>query len=132
MANKSTQFGQPNGNTPHKLTVEEVRKGNKHSIESHRRNKSWKEILEIIGNMPVRSQGNRKMLSAAGIKEKDQIGDVAKMFILDSKSQAGDLKAQELEAKIRGLFAPIKNVNENHNLEYKPLVDLTNRTKNGE
>lgn len=132
MANKSTQYGQPNGNIPHKLTVEELRKGAEASHEKHRQNKTWKQILDMLGEKQVRSQNNRKMLSAAQIPSDEQISDVAKMFILDSKSQAGDMKALELEAKIRGLFAPVKNLNENHNIDVTPLVDLTKRIKNGE
>ena len=116
----------------HKLTVAEQSAGGKKSVEVRRQKKTWKQILEMLGEKPVRSQNNRKLMTAAGIDEEEQIADVAKLFVLDSKAQAGDMKALELEAKIRGQFAPIKNINENHNLEYKPLVDLTERKKNGD
>lgn len=116
----------------HKLSVEEQSAGGKKSVEVRRQKKSWKQILDMLGEKPVRSQNNRKLLTAANIPEEDQISDVAKLFILDSKAQAGDMKALEMEAKIRGQFAPIKNLNENHNIEYKPLVDLTERKKNGD
>ena len=116
----------------HKLTVAEQSAGGKKSVEVRRQKKSWKQILEMLGEKQVRSKNNRNLLKAANIDEDEQISDVAKLFILDSKSQAGDLKALELEAKIRGQFAPIKSVNENHNVEYKPLVNLTERKKNGE
>lgn len=116
----------------HKLTVEEASKGGKKSVEVRRQKKTWKQILEMLGEKKVRSNSNRKLLEAAGIGEEEQISDVAKLFILDSKSQAGDMKALELEARIRGTFSPVKNINENHNIEIKPLVDLTKRKKNGE
>ena len=60
MANKSTQYGQPNGNTPHELTVEEQRKGAKASHEKHRQNKSWADILKRLGDLPVKSEKNIK------------------------------------------------------------------------
>lgn len=116
----------------HKLTVEEQSAGGRKSVEVRRQKKTWKQILDMLGEKQVRSQNNRKLLSAAQIPEEDQISDVAKLFILDSKSQAGDMKALELEAKIRGQFAPVKNLNENHNIDVTPLVDLTKRAKNGE
>lgn len=116
----------------HKLTVAEQSAGGKKSVEARRQKKSWKQILEMLGGMEVKNKNYKNLMNAANIPENEQISDVAKLFILDSKSRAGDMKALELEAKIRGQFAPIKNVNENHNVEYKPLVNLTERKKNGE
>lgn len=131
MANKSTQFGQPNGNPPHELTVEEQRKGAQKSHETHRRNKTWAEILERMGNLPVKSEKNKAIMRDAGLTDDEMISDFQKLFRLNMKADAGDPKAIEMIAKIRGELRNI-NINENHNIEYQPLVDLTKRKKNGE
>lgn len=117
MANKSTQYGQPNGNTPHELTVEEQRKGAKASHEKHRQNKSWADILKRLGDLPVKSEKNIKIMKDAGITSDELISDVQKMFILNKKADAGDLKAIETIARIRGELAPIRNQNENYEME---------------
>lgn len=131
MANKSTQFGQPNGNIPHELTVEEQRKGAEASHEKHRQNKSWAQILERIGSLPVKSEKNKAIMRDAGITDEEMISDVQKLFRLNMKADAGDPKAIEMIAKIRGELKNV-NINENHNIEYTPLVDLTKRKKNGQ
>lgn len=116
----------------YKLSVEEQSAGGKKSVEVRRRKKAWKQLLEMLGDKQVRGKNKKDLLASLGLPEDEQTSDVAKMFVLDSKAQNGDIKALELIAKIRGEFAPIKSVNENHNVEYKPLVDLTERKKNGE
>ena len=130
MANKSTQYGQPNGNIPHVLTVEEQRKGAEKSHEKHRKNKTWSEILERIGSLPVKSEKNKAIMRDAGLTDEEMISDVQKLFRLNMRADSGDPKAIEMIAKIRGELRNI-NINENHNVEYKPLVDLTKRAKNG-
>lgn len=114
----------------HKLTVEEQSRGGTESGKSRRRNKTWAEILERIGNLPVKSKKNREIMREAGITDEEMISDVQKLFRLNMKADAGDPKAIEMIAKIRGELRNI-NINENHNIEYKPLVDLTKRKKNG-
>lgn len=131
MANKSTQFGQPNGNEQHQLTEEEVRKGGVHSGEARREKKTWAQILERIGSLPVKSEKNKAIMRDAGITDDEMISDVQKLFRLNMKADAGDPKAIEMIAKIRGELKNV-NINENHNIEYTPLVDLTKRKKNGE
>lgn len=115
----------------HQLTVEEASRGGRKSGEVRRRQRSWKELLNRLGQLPVSNQNNAQMMKSAGLSEDEINSDMAKMYRLDLAAQNGDVKAMELQAKIRGEFSPIKNVNENHNIEYKPLVDLTKRPKNG-
>lgn len=117
------------------LTAEKQRKiasqGGKASVEARRQKKTWSEILERIGNLPVKSQKNKAIMREAGLTDEEMISDVQKMFRLNMKADAGDAKAIELIAKIRGELKNI-NVNENYNTEVKPLVDLTERKKNGQ
>lgn len=116
----------------HQLTVEEASRGGRKSGEVRRQQRSWKELLNRLGQLPVLNQNNAQMMKSAGLSEDEINSDMAKMYRLDLAAQNGDVKAMELQAKIRGEFSPIKNVNENHNIEYKPLVDLTKRKKNGQ
>lgn len=115
----------------HKLTLDEQSKGGVKSGEVRRQNKTWAEILEKMGSLPVKSKKNREIMKAAGITDEEMISDVQKMFRLNLLADSGDLKAIETIAKIRGELRNI-NINENHNIEYKPLVDLTRRKKNGD
>lgn len=132
MANKGTQFGQPNGNEKHELTEDDARKGGINSGKARREKKSWAEILERIGNLPVKSEKNKAIMRDAGITDEEMISDVQKLFRLNMKADSGDPKAIEMIAKIRGELRNI-NINENYNLDYKPIVDLTQvRKKNGE
>ena len=116
----------------HEEAVKNGRKGGIASGASRRQVATWKEILEMLGAKKAKSKKIRELMTELGIPEEKQVSDVAKMFNLDLRSQSGDPKALDTEAKIRGQFAPIKSVNENHNVEYKPLVDLSERKKNGE
>lgn len=115
----------------HQLTVEEQSKGGKKSGETRRQRKSWKELLDKLGQLPVASKNNAQMMKSLGLTDEEINSDMAKMYRLDLAAQNGDVKALELQAKIRGEFSPVKNVNENHNIDYKPLIDLTKRRKNG-
>ena len=117
MANKSTQFGQPNGNEKHQLTEDDARKGGIKSGEARREKKSWADILKRLGDLPVKSEKNIKIMKDAGITSDELISDVQKMFILNKKADAGDLKAIETIARIRGELAPIRNQNENYEME---------------
>ena len=132
MPKSDTQFNGPRANPKHELTKEEVRKGGINSGMARAKKKTWKELLDMFGEKGAKSKKMKELMKELGIPENEQTSDAAKMFNLDLRSQSGDPKALETEAKIRGQFAPIKSVNENHNLEYKPLIDLTERKKNGE
>ena len=112
--------------------VKNGRKGGVASGVAKRKYNTWNDILEMLGAKKAKSKKIKELMKELGIPDNEQTSDVAKMFNLDLRSQSGDPKALETEAKIRGQFAPTKNVNENHNIEYKPLVDLTKRKKNGE
>lgn len=87
------------------------------SGEARRKKKAWKEILEKIGALPIKSEKNRKIMLDAGLSEEDMTSDAQKLYRLNLKADAGDLKAIETIARIRGEFAPIKTQNENYEME---------------
>ena len=132
MPKSDTQFNGPRANPKHELTEEEVRKGGVNSGKARAKKRTWKELLDMFGEKGAKSNETKELMTELGIPEDEQTSDAAKMFNLDLRSQSGDPKALDTEAKIRGEFAPTKNRNENHNIEYKPLVDLTERKKNGQ
>lgn len=113
----------------HKLTVEEQSKGGKASGEARRQRKTLKEIGDMIGGLAVSSEKNRKIMRDAGISDEDMIRDVEAMFMLSLKAKNGDTKSIELMAKLRG---QLKEQQQIEVAEMKPLVDLTQRPKNGE
>lgn len=99
--------------------------GGKASGKARRQKKAWSEILERIGNLPVKSQKNRAIMREAGLTDDEMISDVQKMFQLNMKADAGDLKAIETIAKIRGELKNI-NINENYNTEVVPdVIDIS-------
>lgn len=87
------------------------------SGEVRRQQSEWAKMLDFLGKRNAYSKKNRDLMSEAGIDSDKQTSDMAKMFVLDIKSQSGDPKSIELEAKIRGQFAPTHNVNENFDME---------------
>lgn len=103
-------------------------KGGIASGEARRRNKTLKEIGDMIGSLAIESDRKRALMKQAGITDEDMINDVGMMFRLNLKAQQGDVRAAEFIAKIRG---QIKEQISAEVAEVKPLVDLTKRVKNG-
>ena len=124
MANPDTLVPQA-----HKLTVEEASKGGKKSGEVRRQRKTLAQIGDMIGGLDIKSPKTRAILRDAGITDEDMINDVGMMFRLNLKAQTGDPKAIELLSKLRGQF---KEISQTEVIAPKPLVDLTERKKNGE
>ena len=113
----------------HKLTVEEQSKGGKKSGEVRRQRNTLAQIGDMIGSLDIKSPKNRAILRDAGITDEDMINDVGMMFRLNLKAQTGDAKSIELLSKLRGQF---KEISQTEVIAPKPLVDLTERKKNGE
>ena len=113
----------------HKLTVEEQSMGGKASGKARRQRKTLREIGDMIGGLDVMSEKNRDVMKKAGISDEDMIRDVEAMFILSTKASNGDPRAMELMAKLRGQLKEQQSIEV---AEVKPLVDLTQRKKNGE
>ena len=96
------QFGKPNGNTPHELTVDEQRAGGLKSVEARRQKKTLRELGNMIGSLQVNSEKNRAIMREAGIADEDMIRDTEALFRISLKAQQGDVKAAEFLAKLRG------------------------------
>lgn len=106
-----------------------ARKGGIASGEARRQRKTLAQIGEMIGGLDIKSPKNRAILRDAGITDEDMINDVGMMFRLNLKAQTGDAKAIELLSKLRGQF---KEISQTEVIAPKPLIDLTERKKNGE
>ena len=118
----------PNG---HKLTLAEQSAGGKASGEARRRMKNLKMCLEYLGGKPVTNERIRKTMSEFGIPEDEQTIEMAGALKIAAGFMNGDHKA--VQEYMKGTGQEItRSVNENHNIEYKPLVDLTKRKKNGQ
>lgn len=85
----------------HILTVEEQSKGGKASGEARRRQRTLKEIGDMIGKLPMKSQKNIELLKKAGLEDEDMIRDVSMMFRLAMNAENGDPRSIELLAKLR-------------------------------
>ena len=113
----------------YKLSVEEAKKGGINSGKARRRQKTLREIGDMIGALDIKSEKAREILRNAGISDENMIQDVGMMFRLNLKAQNGDTRASELLAKLRGQFKEQISAEVS---EVKPLIDLTKRKKNGE
>lgn len=85
----------------HVLTVEEQSKGGIASGEARRKQRTLKEIGDMIGKLPMKSQKNIELLKKAGLEDEDMIRDVGMMFRLAVNAENGDPRSIELLAKLR-------------------------------
>lgn len=115
----------------HTLSVEEASRGGKASGESRRKMKNLKMCLEYLAQKPVTNERIKKAMSEFGIPEDEMTIEMAGALKIAAGFMSGDHRAVQEYMKGTGQEI-IKNVNENHNIEYKPLVDLTKRKKNGQ
>ncbi|MBR3139070.1 hypothetical protein IKG38_03640 [Candidatus Saccharibacteria bacterium] len=115
----------------HEEAVKNGRKGGIESGKAKRRQKTLAEIGDMLGSLEIKSEKNKQILRDAGVADEDLINDTMGMWQLTMKAAKGDPNAMEKLAKIRKQLQTV-NVNENHNYEMKPLVDLTKRKKNGD
>ena len=115
----------------HVLSVEEASKGGKASGESRRKMKNLKMCLEYLAGKQVTNEKIKRAMSEFGIPEDEMTIEMAGALKIAAGFMNGDHRAVQEYMKGTGQEI-IKNVNENHNIEYKPLVDLTKRKKNGQ
>lgn len=104
-------------------------KGGVASGEARRKKKTLKEIGDMIGSLDIKDAKVRELLAKAGIAEEDMVRDAGMMFTLAIKAGKGDTRSAELIAKIRGQLKEQQSIEV---AEVKPLIDLTQRKKNGE
>ena len=102
---KKNQFGQPNGNPRH--------------------NGAWKK--EDTARYKL-----EQMLKLSEI-ELDNVSQDTSAPLFERKLARciAEGKWKEIEGMMNQVYGQPKVVQENHNIEYKPLVDLTKRKKNG-
>lgn len=100
------QFGQPNGNPRH--------------------NGAWKKedtARYKLEQMLKLSESELRSLA----QDKD-----APLFERKLATCIATGKWKEIEGMMNQVYGQPKVIQENHNIEYKPLIDLTKRKKNGE
>lgn len=76
-------------------------KGGIASGEARRKQRTLKEIGDMIGKLPMKSQKNIELLKKAGLEDEDMIRDVGMMFRLAVNAENGDPRSIELLAKLR-------------------------------
>lgn len=76
-------------------------KGGIASGEARRKQRTLREIGDMIGKLPIKSENNKKLLRDAGLTDDDMIRDVAMMFRLAVNADKGDPRSIELLAKLR-------------------------------
>lgn len=116
--------------TPEELR-EITRKGGIASGEARRRKRTLKELLEAVAEKNVQSDKIKKTLSDLGFEDNEQTYNLAIAVRIMNGALNGDHKS--ISEYMDGTGQKItRNINENHNIEYKPLIDLTKRKKNGD
>lgn len=105
------------------------RKGGKKSGEARRRKKTLKELMERFGALDLPPSEMREELLKAGVPSEELSNDMALVIGQYLAAIKGNPTAAAFVRDTKG--EKPKEVVENHNIEYKPLVDLTKRKKNG-
>lgn len=106
-------------------------KGGIASGEARRKKRTLKELLEAVAEKNVQSDKIKKTLSDLGFEDNEQTYNLAIAVRIMNGALNGDHKS--ISEYMDGTGQKItRNINENHNIEYKPLVDLTKRKKNGD
>lgn len=115
----------------HKLTVEEASMGGIASGKVRKQRKMLKELLEEVADKQVKSEKIKATLAEMGFEDNEQTNQLAIAVRVILGAVQGDHKS--IAEFMDGTGQKItRNINENHNVEYKPLVDLTKRKKNGD
>ena len=114
-------------------TPEENRALQKKAVEARKKNdqqrQTFKRLLEIANAMKVENPKLRQTLSKAGFTEADMTDLAVAAMSLNKKAAAGDLSAIQIMLKTRGEWI---DKSESTILAPTPLIDLTNRPKNGQ
>ena len=114
-------------------TPEENRALQKKAVEARKKNdqqrQTFKRLLEIANAMKVENPKLRQTLSKAGFSEADMTDLAVAAMSLNKKAAAGDLSAIQIMLNTRGEWI---DKSESTILAPTPLIDLTNRPKNGQ
>lgn len=106
-----------------------ARKGLATRLKKAEQRKTFKQLLEIANAMKVENPKLRQTLSKAGFTEADMTDLAVAAMSLNKKAAAGDLSAIQIMLKTRGEWI---DKSESTILAPTPLIDLTNRPKNGQ
>lgn len=114
-------------------TPEECRALQKKGVEVRlkklEQKKTFRQLLEIANSMKVENPKLRQTLSKAGFTEAEMTDLAVAAMSLNKKAAAGDLSAIQIMLKTRGEWI---DKSESTILAPTPLIDLTNRPKNGQ
>lgn len=106
-----------------------ARKGLAVRLKKLEQRKTFKQLLEIANAMKVDNPKIRQTLSKAGFTEADMTDLAVAAMSLNKKAASGDLSAIQIMLKTRGEWI---DKSESTILAPTPLIDLTNRPKNGQ
>lgn len=116
----------------HKLTVAELSAGGKKSGEVRARKKKRGELWAEIMNTPLKEEKFKARVRALGIEEEDlTIGKYLKIRSVVEMFNKG-AKVDDLQKIDDEIFGKLLQKTETTVTATKPLVDLSNRKKNGE
>lgn len=119
-----------NDNPAHSPTTEEARKGGIKSGESRRRKKTFRELIELFGSLDVKNPKIRRTMEELGLDPDEFTNDMATIIGQYMSAQKGNTNAFLALRDTKG-EKPIDKI-EQTVVAPKPLIDLTNRRKNGE
>ena len=105
----------------HKLTAKDAQKGGQKSGESRRRKKTFRELIEQFGKLEVKNPKIRRTMEELGVNPDEFTNDMAAVIGQYMQAQKGNTSA------LRNLEKALSTFD-----ELKPLIDLTDRKKNGE
>ena len=108
----------------HKLTVEEQSNGGKASAKTRRQKKRLSELIDIFGNLDVKSENTKKMMKDLGIDPDDFSNDMAIVVSQFQQALRGNTKAFNAIRDTRGQ-TPDKNINVHGDITPVGLSDLT-------
>lgn len=120
----------PNENRTPSERRENARKAGVASGEARRKRKTYAELIKMVGGMEVKSSQVRDMMKKMGIADEDMINDVGVVIGQIVAAQRGNTNAANYLRDTVGEKPVDKS--ETTLIPQKPLIDLTDRKKNGE
>ena len=114
----------------HKLTAKDAQKGGQKSGETRRKKKLLRELIEQFGALKVSSPKMRKTMEELGVNPDEFTNDMATVIGQYVQAQKGNTSAFLAIRDTKG-EKPVDKV-EQTVVAPKPLIDLTDRKKNGE
>ena len=114
----------------HKLTAKDAQKGGQKSGESRRRKKTFRELIEQFGKLEVKNPKIRRTMEELGVNPDEFTNDMAAVIGQYMQAQKGNTSAFLGIRDTKG-EKPVDKI-EQTVVAPKPLIDLTDRKKNGE